>query len=163
ARSRPRQRHGRRAVVPRAVAQRQGREHRAHPLRRARHGARGPRGDRGAGLPLLSARPGIEAGLEGDDAPVRPGPVARPRGAPARPTPRAPPTLFRPPGGPLSFGGPAANEKVYREYVSAPANPVPYRQRPISPTYPAGDWRTWEVADQRFVDNRPDVLTYTSA
>ncbi|HXT47016.1 MAG TPA: CocE/NonD family hydrolase, partial [Gemmatimonadaceae bacterium] len=51
----------------------------------------------------------------------------------------------------------------YREYVSDPANPVPYRTRPISPTYPAGDWRTWEVADQRFVDNRPDVLTYVSA
>ena len=49
------------------------------------------------------------------------------------------------------------------EYVSDPANPVPYRQRPISPTYPAGDWRTWEVADQRFVDHRPDVLTFVSA
>ena len=35
--------------------------------------------------------------------------------------------------------------------------------RPISPTYPAGDWRTWEVADQRFVDNRPDVLSFVSA
>src|SRR5262249_32801839 len=34
---------------------------------------------------------------------------------------------------------------------------------PISPTYPGGDWRTWEVADQRFVDHRPDVLSYTSA
>ena len=54
------------------------------------------------------------------------------------------------------------NEKAYREYVSDPANPVPYRQRPISPTYPAGDWRTWEVADQRFVDHRPDVLSYVS-
>ena len=52
---------------------------------------------------------------------------------------------------------------AYREYVSDPANPVPYRQRPISPTYPAGDWRTWETADQRFVENRPDVLTYVSA
>ena len=40
---------------------------------------------------------------------------------------------------------------------------MPYRQRPISPTYPGGDWRTWEVADQRFVDGRPDVLTFTSA
>jgi putative CocE/NonD family hydrolase len=39
---------------------------------------------------------------------------------------------------------------------------VPYRQRPISPTYPAGDWQTWEVADQRFVEGRPDVLTYIS-
>ena len=45
-------------------------------------------------------------------------------------------------------------------YVSDPANPVPYRQRPISPTYPGGDWRTWEVADQRFVDHRPDVLSF---
>ena len=56
----------------------------------------------------------------------------------------------------------AAKEKSYREYVSDPANPVPYRQRPISPTYPAGDWRTWEVADQRFVDHRPDVLSFVS-
>ena len=39
---------------------------------------------------------------------------------------------------------------------------MPYRARPISPTYPAGDWRTWEVADQRFVDHRPDVLSYVS-
>ena len=53
-------------------------------------------------------------------------------------------------------------EPPYREYVSDPANPVPYRQRPISPTYPAGDWRTWEVADQRFVDRRPDVLSFVS-
>jgi uncharacterized protein len=66
--------------------------------------------------------------------------------------------------GTLSFSGPAAsNSAAYREYVSDPANPVPYRQRPISPTYPAGDWRTWEIADQRFVDNRPDVLSYVSA
>ena len=26
-----------------------------------------------------------------------------------------------------------------------------------------GDWRTWEVADQRFVDHRPDVISYVSA
>jgi predicted acyl esterase len=37
---------------------------------------------------------------------------------------------------------------------------VPYRPRPISPTYPGGDWRTWEVEDQRFVDHRPDVLSF---
>jgi hypothetical protein len=67
--------------------------------------------------------------------------------------------------GTLSFDPPtaAARGGGYREYVSDPANPVPYRQRPITPTYPGGDWRTWEVADQRFVDNRPDVLTYVSA
>ena len=64
--------------------------------------------------------------------------------------------------GTLSFTAPTAEKVAYREYVSDPANPVPYRQRPISPTYPAGDWRTWEVADQRFVDHRPDVLSFTS-
>ena len=65
----------------------------------------------------------------------------------------------------LSFEPPKKpdNDKSFREYVSDPANPVPYRLRPISPTYPAGDWRTWEVADQRFVDHRPDVLSYVSA
>jgi uncharacterized protein len=67
--------------------------------------------------------------------------------------------------GTLTFEAPkdATASKPYREYVSDPANPVPYRFRPISPTYPGGDWRTWEVADQRFVENRPDVLTYLSA
>lgn len=66
--------------------------------------------------------------------------------------------------GTLSFTAPEqANDHAYREYVSDPADPVPYRQRPISPTYPGGDWRTWEVADQRFVDHRPDVLSFVSA
>jgi putative CocE/NonD family hydrolase len=68
--------------------------------------------------------------------------------------------------GTLSFDAPRAGaraEQQYREYVSDPASPVPYRQRPISPTYPGGDWQTWEMADQRFVDGRPDVLTFTSA
>ena len=46
--------------------------------------------------------------------------------------------------GTLSFDPP--NEgKPYREYVSDPANPVPYRARPMSPTYPSGDWRAWEA------------------
>jgi uncharacterized protein len=65
--------------------------------------------------------------------------------------------------GTLSFQAPVpGGTKGYREYVSDPANPVPYRARPISPTYPGGDWRTWEVADQRFVDHRPDVLSFVS-
>ena len=66
--------------------------------------------------------------------------------------------------GSLRWQAPPAGDRArYREFISDPANPVPYRQRPISPTYPGGDWRTWEVADQRFVDNRADVLTYVSA
>jgi putative CocE/NonD family hydrolase len=77
-----------------------------------------------------------------------------------------PTNLYLHSDGTLSFTAPvapSAGAKGYREYVSDPANPVPYRTRPISPTYPAGDWRLWEVADQRFVDNRPDVLTFVGA
>jgi uncharacterized protein len=73
--------------------------------------------------------------------------------------------LFLHVDGTLSFTPPKASgsAKPYREYVSDPANPVPYRQRPISPTYEGGDWPTWEAADQRFVDHRPDVLSFVSA
>jgi len=75
-----------------------------------------------------------------------------------------PTNLYLHADGTLSFNAPDAGKTAaaYREYVSDPANPVPYRRRPISPTYPAGDWRTWEVADQRFVDHRPDVLSFVS-
>ncbi len=66
--------------------------------------------------------------------------------------------------GSLSFTAPGPSESSgRRSYISDPANPVPYRQRPISPTYPEGDWPTWESADQRFVDHRPDVLTFVTA
>jgi len=64
--------------------------------------------------------------------------------------------------GSLSFDAPASGEAC-RDYVSDPANPVPFRERPISRTYPSQEWRWWEAADQRFVDHRPDVLSYTSA
>jgi uncharacterized protein len=70
--------------------------------------------------------------------------------------------LYLHPDGTLSFKPSPTNVKEYREYVSDPANPIPYRQRPISPTYPGGDWRTWEVGDQRFVEQRPDVLSFVS-
>jgi putative CocE/NonD family hydrolase len=46
-------------------------------------------------------------------------------------------------------------------FVSDPANPVPYRRRPIQPTYGPGSlWRPWLVEDQRFVEHRPDVLSW---
>lgn len=45
-------------------------------------------------------------------------------------------------------------------YVSDPANPVPYRARPITPTYPGPEWPIWLTQDQRFVDHRPDVLSW---
>jgi putative CocE/NonD family hydrolase len=65
--------------------------------------------------------------------------------------------------GSLSFDAPGAKDAEFAQYVSDPANPVPYRQRPISPTYPGGDWRAWEAADQRFMDHRPDVLSFETA
>ena len=66
--------------------------------------------------------------------------------------------------GALSFDPPSAGETAFDQYVSDPANPVPYRARPIEQTYDArgSRWRNWETEDQRFVDGRPDVLTFKS-
>jgi uncharacterized protein len=51
----------------------------------------------------------------------------------------------------------------YREYVSDPSDPVPYRHRPIQATYSQGSkWFTWMVEDQRFISGRPDVATWTT-
>jgi putative CocE/NonD family hydrolase len=68
-------------------------------------------------------------------------------------------------GGRVSFDKPAPGERPWDQYVSDPAHPVPYRPRPVEQTYdPRGSrWRTWETEDQRFVDGRPDVLTWVSA
>jgi putative CocE/NonD family hydrolase len=67
-------------------------------------------------------------------------------------------------GGKLSFDAPeTASQDGFDSYVSDPAHPVPYRHRPVDMTYPddhPGKWYTWLVQDQRFVDNRPDVLTW---
>ncbi|KQX26006.1 MULTISPECIES: CocE/NonD family hydrolase [unclassified Sphingomonas] len=66
--------------------------------------------------------------------------------------------------GSLSFDPPTARERTTtRTYVSDPANPVPYRQRPITSTFDTVGWEHWETRDQRFVDHRPDVLSYQSA
>jgi putative CocE/NonD family hydrolase len=64
--------------------------------------------------------------------------------------------------GKLSFDKPSGTEtKIADSYVSDPAKPVPYRARPIEETYgPGSRWYTWLTDDQRFVDGRPDVLTW---
>jgi putative CocE/NonD family hydrolase len=67
----------------------------------------------------------------------------------------------------LSFA-PPASVKASDSYVSDPAKPVPFMERPVlDPFYGYGStgqgykpWSKWLVADQRFVDSRPDVLTY---
>lgn len=63
-------------------------------------------------------------------------------------------------------------EAGYREFTSDPENPVPYTKRPIM-----GFWqglpgskdprfgragKLWKVEDQRFVQGRPDVLSFVS-
>jgi putative CocE/NonD family hydrolase len=65
-------------------------------------------------------------------------------------------------GGKLSFDTPGETDTLFDEYISDPANPVPYRPRPVRPTYPGPEWPVWMVQDQRFTQGRPDVLTYAS-
>ena len=63
--------------------------------------------------------------------------------------------------GTLSFDPPAgAPADAADSYISDPAHPVPYRHRPISPTYPGPGWPTWLLEDQRFAQSRPDVATW---
>jgi uncharacterized protein len=64
-------------------------------------------------------------------------------------------------GSGLSFDAPAAESKT--AYVADPANPVPYRNRPIQATYGNGSkWRTWLVEDQRFVSGRKDLANFST-
>ncbi len=80
--------------------------------------------------------------------------------------------LYLQPNGKLSFEKPNANgtngtnnsangSTLADSYVSDPSHPVPYRTRPIEETYgPGSRWYTWLLEDQRFVHNRPDVLSW---
>ncbi|HZS07028.1 MAG TPA: CocE/NonD family hydrolase [Blastocatellia bacterium] len=65
--------------------------------------------------------------------------------------------------GKLSFEAPAKDGDDQNDsYVSDPKHPVPYRNRPVQATYysKGSDWYTWLTQDQRFVHNRPDVLSW---
>jgi putative CocE/NonD family hydrolase len=55
----------------------------------------------------------------------------------------------------LSFDSPTT--AGLDSYQSDPANPVPYRPRPIGSYI---DWEIWMTRDQRFVHGRPDVLSW---
>jgi hypothetical protein len=70
--------------------------------------------------------------------------------------------LYFQPGGKLSFDKPSGGfAESFDSYISDPEHPVPYRNRPIEETYSAGSrWYTWLTEDQRFVQNRPDVLSW---
>jgi len=67
--------------------------------------------------------------------------------------------LFLRAGGSLSFEAPSeSGADQHDDYVSDPAKPVPYFPRPVTNDY----WAEWQIVDQRFVEGRPDVLTYES-
>jgi hypothetical protein len=73
----------------------------------------------------------------------------------------APRKLYFHEDGKLSFDAPANASTAFDSYVSDPANPVPYRTRPIEETYSEGSrWYTWLVEDQRFVQQRPDTVSW---
>ena len=59
----------------------------------------------------------------------------------------------------LGFSGSSAAAST--SYVSDPANPVPYRHRPVQETYSeASQWYSWLTEDQRFVTDRKDVAVW---
>jgi putative CocE/NonD family hydrolase len=76
------------------------------------------------------------------------------------PPPTSQPTALHLEGdGKLSWTDPKAQTKT--SYVSDPANPVPYRHRPIQPTYSDGsEWYNWLTEDQRFVTDRKDIALW---
>ena len=66
-------------------------------------------------------------------------------------------------GGRLGFDPPEAGAQSFDEYVSDPAKPVPYRERPTLETgSPDSTWGEWLVDDQRHAASRTDVLVYSS-
>ncbi len=60
-------------------------------------------------------------------------------------------------GGALGFGKATTGGDGY---VSDPSKPVPHLPRPVN--FGDGRWGDWLVSDQRGVDGRPDVMTYTT-
>ncbi len=76
------------------------------------------------------------------------------------PRANAPTKLYLSANGGLGWNAPVSEGSD--SYLSDPAHPVPYRQRPISPTYPGGGWPSWLTEDQRFVEHRPDVASWST-
>jgi putative CocE/NonD family hydrolase len=76
--------------------------------------------------------------------------------------------LYLQAGGKLSFAPPRGSDNEsggYDEYISDPAKPVPYRVRPIRPSFTPQDyetWRWWLTYDQRPFSDRTDVLTFVT-
>jgi uncharacterized protein len=63
----------------------------------------------------------------------------------------------------LGFNSPAQEGAQYAEYVSNPAQPVLFSERPIPPVYSGGsNWGHWLTDNQRSLSHRADVLSYQS-
>ncbi|HEX7793760.1 MAG TPA: CocE/NonD family hydrolase [Vicinamibacterales bacterium] len=72
--------------------------------------------------------------------------------------------LYLAPNHSLTFTPPGPDQHAMGndEYVSDPAKPVPFEPRPVR-LNDSDTWRRWLVTDQRFVEDRPDVLVYQTA
>ena len=72
--------------------------------------------------------------------------------------------LYFHPNGRLAFTPPAGRAAAADAFVSDPANPVPYRKRPVEATYAStgSKWSTWLLQDQRFLNDRTDVLRWVT-
>jgi uncharacterized protein len=69
--------------------------------------------------------------------------------------------LYLEPDQQLSLSAPKDKDEVAATYVADPADPIPYRHRPIQSTYGQGSqWRTWLVEDQQFVSGRKDLANF---
>ena len=109
--------------------------------------------------------PFFEHYLKDAPAPPLPGALAfetgtnRWRSYASWPPPGAQPrNLYFHANGKLGFAAPGPQESPYDEYVSDPVKPVPYLEH--ASTALAEEYM---YGDQRFVTNRPDVLTYRTA
>ena len=73
-----------------------------------------------------------------------------------------PAKLFLQTGGGLGFAEPGAKAAPVT-YVSDPANPIPYRERPIQSTYGKGSkWRPWLASNQSFLNGRTDIARFAT-
>jgi putative CocE/NonD family hydrolase len=84
-------------------------------------------------------------------------PPAAGSGITVTPTP-----LYLGPGFTLGFTPPAESAPAFDEYVSDPAKPVPFVQRPVR-LNDENVWKPWLVSDQRPFSDRTDVLSYETA
>ena len=76
------------------------------------------------------------------------------------------PVALRLAGGQKAVLKGSADARGYDEYISDPAKPVPFRQRPIPPygydEAKGQSWPRWLVDDQREASGRTDVATFVS-